>query len=384
MTQVLPPHRTRLLVIHRGTNSGSPEGHQVQGFDLFRDDFLKRLNVEVTMVKALTLAEAGRAYDENPSDVALVMISWRETAEDAEAFFRDLSRRPGRGKIIFLDYYAPTSSPHFGVLPHVDRFAKRQILREIGDYQRDYAGGLQFTDFLSKELGYDLDGWNFSSKPDVDQTAKIRHCWNLSTTRKYMKLLSVTRPLQAFWGLRPIALNTRIGLVNINAKKEWYQQYRELALEKMGPVKARHRSTGNGTVSPRRYLLEMMMCKIVVSPFGWGELCFRDYEAVATGALLIKPSMEHLITSPDIFRPNETYVPLRWDLADLAEVCEHYLSHPAEAMRIIKNAQDVMHDYYNDGGFVKDVGRIIDFDEPDVGATQTAPRASTEAQRADD
>ncbi|WZO99572.1 glycosyltransferase [Isosphaeraceae bacterium EP7] len=362
-----------MLVIHRGLSSGSPEGHQVQGFEIFRDDFLRRLNVEVVMVEALTLGEIERAYDANPSDVALVMISWRETAEDAAAFFRGLSEKPGRGKIIFLDYYAPTSTPHFGVLPHVDRFAKRQVLKDRSAYQRDYDGGLLFTDFLSKELGYELNGWNFSSKPDPDQVHKVKSCWNLSTTRKYMNLLSVTRPLRAAWNLRPIVLNRRIGKININAHKEWYQQYRELALEKMEPLTRRYRSTGNGPIPARRYLMEMMMCKIVVSPFGWGELCFRDYETVAAGALLIKPSMEHLVTSPDIFKPNETYVPIRWDLTDLVEVCEHYLSHPDEARRIIKNAQDVLHDYYHGDGFVNDVGRIIDFGEADVeGATTSA------------
>ena len=33
----------------------------------------------------------------------------------------------------------------------------------------------------------------------------------------------------------------------------------------------------------------------MLSPFGWGEICYRDFEAALNGMLLIKPDMNTLI-----------------------------------------------------------------------------------------
>jgi spore maturation protein CgeB len=103
-----------------------------------------------------------------------------------------------------------------------------------------------------------------------------------------------------------------------------------------------------------------MRSKVVFSPFGWGEVCFRDYEAVACGCLLVKPSMSHVATSPDIFVPDQTYVPVKWDFSDLCQKIEFYLSRPDEASRIAENAHRVLSTYYAHAGFVADVHRSLD------------------------
>jgi spore maturation protein CgeB len=93
-------------------------------------------------------------------------------------------------------------------------------------------------------------------------------------------------------------------------------------------------------VPQKQYNQEVRNSKIVLSPFGLGELCFRDFEAVQSNALLVKPDMSHIDTWPDIFVPGETYVPIRWDADDLVETCEHYLAHEAERLRIVQNAYE--------------------------------------------
>lgn len=78
--------------------------------------------------------------------------------------------------------------------------------------------------------------------------------------------------------------------------------------------------------------------RIVVSPFGWGEICFRDYEAIYSKALLFKPDVSHLDDPFNIFVPFETYIPLKWDMSDLVEKIDYYYSNQIEHNRITKNA----------------------------------------------
>ena len=46
------------------------------------------------------------------------------------------------------------------------------------------------------------------------------------------------------------------------------------------------------------------------SPFGQGEVCYRDFEIFEFGVVMIKPSMERINTNPNPYIENETYIPV--------------------------------------------------------------------------
>ncbi len=62
--------------------------------------------------------------------------------------------------------------------------------------------------------------------------------------------------------------------------------------------------------------------------------------------------MGHLRSHPDIFVPGVTYVPVRWDYADLAETCEYYLDREEERAQIAANAYRVLANAYGSDAFV--------------------------------
>lgn len=90
-----------------------------------------------------------------------------------------------------------------------------------------------------------------------------------------------------------------------------------------------------------------------------GEVTWRDYEAACYGCLLVKPSIDHVHTQPNIFYPGETYVPVRWDFQDLAETCRYYLEHPEEANRIIQNARRAYLNYFEERKFLTQLEQDI-------------------------
>lgn len=65
---------------------------------------------------------------------------------------------------------------------------------------------------------------------------------------------------------------------------------------------------------------ELKHSKSIASPFGWGECCLRDFEAFYNRAILLKPSMEHCVTYPDLYKPFETYIPINWDFSDFENI----------------------------------------------------------------
>ena len=71
----------------------------------------------------------------------------------------------------------------------------------------------------------------------------------------------------------------------------------------------------------------MRRSKIVVAPFGYGEIAPRDIESAMCGAILIKPNMDHIETIPNIYIPNETYVPCKWNFENLQEKIEVLLEN---------------------------------------------------------
>jgi hypothetical protein len=141
--------------------------------------------------------------------------------------------------------------------------------------------------------------------------------------------------------------------------KSWYEKMRTQAFERVRGLK-NVSVTPQTFVSKRAYMRELGQARMCFSPFGYGEVCWRDYEAVFSGALLIKPDMKHMVTEPDVFVPNETYVPIRWDFEDLDDVVASHLANEPRRLEIARNAYEAMHRYARSGRFVDQLERLFE------------------------
>ena len=107
----------------------------------------------------------------------------------------------------------------------------------------------------------------------------------------------------------------------------------------------------------------MVRSKVVVSPFGWGEINIRDFECFALGSLLVKPSMAHLETYPKFFVEHETYVPYRWDCSDLHEKIDEITQNYSRYLCIARAAQQrlksALETRESKEEFVQQVHRIV-------------------------
>jgi len=241
------------------------------------------------------------------------------------------------------------------VLPYVDYFFNKSLFKDRSLYGKRLYGDELYTDHYHREYGIeDPEPRDRAVVERPEDAAKLKVSWNIGIgdfprgKLRQRAAVAVARGLgmglvRPFYVSRgtPAGFLGNAGAFDVNArwggpKRPTLLFHRELAIKAIA---------GNprflvGRVPQERYNEEIRNCKVTLSPFGWGEVCFRDFEAVLNGSLLLKPDMSHLETWPDIFVPGETYVPYGWDAKDLVEKGERFLADGTERARIVRNAYE--------------------------------------------
>ena len=75
------------------------------------------------------------------------------------------------------------------------------------------------------------------------------------------------------------------------------------------------------------YFKYIALCKVLVAPFGYGEMAPRDLESAQLGSILIKPDMSHVDTYPNVYIDDNTYIACRHDYSDLEEKIEYAIEN---------------------------------------------------------
>lgn len=350
-----------VLVVMVGRNRGAAAIRHLDGFVTHASELRARLGIDTRVVEVPHIELVQHEVRAWMPEVVIFAPSFVDSVDKVIAMCERVRGNRPEPKLVYFDSYDLTSSPHFGVLQYVDRYLKSKMLTDINDYSHKYQGGNPLADFVVRELHADLAGWYFGSDVPADQQHKIRPCWSFGASRDFEKLLKWAGRFHLPWSARIFDVNRRIALTKSdNSASHWYARSRRNAADALAKLSPKHRYTGSGRVPRRLYLAELALSKIVFSPFGWGEVCFRDYEAAAAGCLLVKPDMSHMMTSPNIFVDNQTYVSVKWDLSDLSEKIDYWLARPKEAHTIAQCAHDTLSDYFSQRKFVSDVAAALE------------------------
>jgi len=103
--------------------------------------------------------------------------------------------------------------------------------------------------------------------------------------------------------------------------------HRMTCLRKLNSLKHFKKMVNSGRpLGKEEYVRSLFDSKIVISPWGCGELCYRDFEALAAGCILVKPDTSFVETWPNIFINKVTYFPCRVDFEDLEFIVSDILS----------------------------------------------------------
>lgn len=259
-------------------------------------------------------------------------------------------------KIIWVDSSDSTGITHFELLPYVDLYLKKHLLKDRSLYQKEFYGGRIFSDYYHKEFGvtdtalfsqfYPLD-LNFSDKVDL--------CWNMGIGDVYHAFSKWTKLRLLFPDM--VSVNYNIDYVDtakdrtfdvfLRASSNWPREtvafHRKELVRRLDAILARDSSISGsikGQINLKEYRQRMQNSKITFGPFGWGELNIREYEALIFGCLLFRPDLSHMETWPDIFIDGETCIFYRWDFEDLEPKLKSLLNDDKKRVEIAQNGQE--------------------------------------------
>ena len=78
----------------------------------------------------------------------------------------------------------------------------------------------------------------------------------------------------------------------------------------------------------QKYINNILNCKIGISPWGLGEKCYRDFEIIYGGGILLKPDTSFVVDSIDSYNlDNNYYVPCEINFSDLQSKVDDILSN---------------------------------------------------------
>ena len=248
--------------------------------------------------------------------------------------------------LLYFDRSSTPGSVDADALPLVGAYFKTSLFRDRAQYLRPHYCGRLFSEFYHSSYGVeDADPTPSRVLASQADLAKLYLSWNtaladyslvgprLSSFYRYLPStiwLDYPRRFAKPSGDRPLDLSCRMGLRYKHATIAYQRQ-------QLADLLAGYRRTAR--VSKFRYFRELENSKIVLSPFGFSEINYKDFEVFIAGALLLKPDMDHLDTWPDLYRDGETYVAHRWDLSDVSAKVEAVLARYDDYLDIARTGQ---------------------------------------------
>ncbi|MBN2618553.1 MAG: glycosyltransferase family 1 protein [Spirochaetales bacterium] len=283
----------------------------------------------------------------------LIMVRWFLKPDVVDLDFLKKARKKYK-RIAFFNGNAGGAINRPEVLPFVDLFYNKALFKDRNLYKKNFYGDEMFSEY--HHIHHNIVDENPIIRNVIqhdDDIKKLRLSWNIGVTDfpntklrqrigvliarylgpKFMKFLYH----KDFWkgacqknDFKKRVIHGRLGY----PEKKTIAHQRRLIAE----IIKNNSIFLYGKVNQKQFNKEVKESMITLSPFGWGELCKRDFEAVYYRSLLLKPDMSHLETWPNIFIDGETYVSFKWDLSDMEEKALYYLNNDSKREEIINNA----------------------------------------------
>ena len=258
------------------------------------------------------------------------------------------------GKSIFVDLNDSTGwvVPH--VLPYVDTYLKSQLAKDRDVYAQPLYEHRPHSDYYHRHDGIcnHEDIW---SKPitNASERAKMKVGWNSSLANyslpgPWLMALYERIPCPLLLGMPSHFCNPahpRETAVSYRFGATYPQETLKYQRLKLKQVMETRFQLPTKKLNRIEYFLEMCSSRIVLSPFGYGEITLKDFETFLCGAVLVKPDMDFLETWPDFYQKDITYAPISWNIDNVIDTLEDLLAKDKKRLMIAHEGQELYRKY---------------------------------------
>tara|TARA_B110000027_G_scaffold131144_1_gene154962 strand:+ start:530 stop:1582 length:1053 start_codon:yes stop_codon:yes gene_type:complete len=205
---------------------------------------------------------------------------------------------------------------------YVDFYLKSKLPINKNYYSLKYYGLRSYTDFYNHKFNIIDKNERFSDILTEDQSKKNILGWNNGIC-DYSLYGNLKRKIFSITKLNFI-LKFNITLQNktnkLSARINQSYSRETINFQRKYLTKILRDYTETNRVNKKQYFNEIAKSYSSLSPFGWGEVCYRDFEIFLNKSMLIKPTMEHLITWPNYYVNNKTYLNFEWDFNNFEKI----------------------------------------------------------------
>ena len=202
---------------------------------------------------------------------------------------------------------------------------------------------------------YSLSKWFFGSDNECGVSYDItKNKWDRIKLSGY----NLGSLLPHYHDFQPINNNKTIDMcaiysANHNYSEEhkfrndlFYTKHRDGAWSILNDMKNKH-DVRTAKLPFQEYIKVLHNSKLSLSPFGMGEICFRDFECMQWGTVIVKPDMSMVRTKPNIYIEDETYISVKPDWSDLEEKTKKVLGNFKYYSYIVSNLREKFKEEYS-------------------------------------
>jgi len=263
--------------------------------------------------------------------------------------------------IIWFDLSDSAGTTVFEIMPYVKKYAKNQVYIDKLNYKKFFFRNRYYADYYQKN--YDLEkqvSFNYTKLQDKYEN-KLVQSWNIGVGN-YFDIINNNRFKKNLLSLKGIFYNfnqkdfeNRLKFSNIDEREDDFFLKSNLRLnsKKKSIFFQRYFVTNflrkkysvnnvDKRINHKKYLEKLNKAKISVGSFGWGEICYREFEATIMGACIIYPNISYIKTWPNIYINNQTCLTYDLNFGNLEEKINKVLVNDKLRKELVHNAQNVL------------------------------------------
>lgn len=129
------------------------------------------------------------------------------------------------------------------------------------------------------------------------------------------------------------------------------QEHRQLAYDAAGKVRGAVR--GFKLMANRDWLRLLSRACCCLCPFGYGEMCYRDFEAAMMGCVVIKPKCDFVLNYSNFYRSYDNTLPCKMDFSDVPEIVDGVIKNWGDYQWMMEKAHGRLKGEFSAASYAK-------------------------------